>query len=114
MFQSEEARNLVSSINKEFPHYRHNPKLTEPIKKLQYSIKVAQKKIENSRKHLDANINMETPKITSKKRKSPQITLPEKNLLLMDHDFNDLKSDPVGTPITTRTLSNTPRKGSGE
>ena len=58
---------LLFSINKKFPHKQTRPKLAEPIKKLQYAIKVTLKKVQNIQEHLNAHVNPETSKSTPKK-----------------------------------------------
>ena len=106
------CKETIISINEKFTHCQTSPKLAEPIKKLQYAIKVTLKNVQNIKKYINADVNPETSKTTPKKRKFSEITPPEKNLQFIAPDFNNLESHPVGTPITTKTLSRTPRIGS--
>ena len=70
---------------------------------------MAQKKIENIQKHINTHKNLVISKTALKKRRVSEITPPEKNLRFVDLDINDLESHPVGTPVTNRTSSKTPR-----
>ena len=101
-FRAEDAKKLLFSINEQFPHYVTNPKLEEPIKKLQYNIKTALKKVQNIQENLNVNVNPGISKTTLKKRKFSDITPLEKNLRFMAPDFNNLKSHPGDTLVTTK------------
>ena len=113
--QTENAKRLLSNIDKKFPHYRSRTKLAKSIKKLEYAIKVTLKKIQTIQGHIQLYTEVSKLTETPKKRKLLEDTLLEKNLQFAAPNFNDLESHSVGTPASTNTPLKTPEtRSSGQ
>ena len=113
--RAENAKKLLSSINKKFPHYQNRTRLAKSIKKIEYAIKVTLKKIQTIQGHIQLYAEVSKSTETPKKRKLFEDTLPEKTHQMTPPKVNNSEPHSVSTSEKTETPSVSPEtRSSGQ